>query len=72
MTVIDRFEGEYAVLETENGMITLLRSELPEGAAEGDILLYRNGSYTADKTAAAKKRRQTRARLRRLIKGDKQ
>lgn len=72
MTVIDRFEGGYAVLVSENSSITVPADELPAGAAEGDVLIYQNDSYLINKEATAKKRRQTRARLRKLIKGDKQ
>ena len=42
MTVLDRFEGGYAVLETENGTVTVLRSSLPEEVREGDVLTERD------------------------------
>lgn len=71
MTVIDRFEGEKAVLETEKGMVTVLRSSLPAGAAEGDVIVLRNGSYLTDKKATAERRRQIRSKLRRLIKEER-
>ena len=38
MLIIDRFEGDFAVIETDNGMIDIPRSELPTGAKEGDVL----------------------------------
>ena len=38
MIVIDRFEGDFAVIETDNGMINIPRSELPTVAKEGDTL----------------------------------
>lgn len=38
MLIIDRFEGDFAVIETDNGMLNVPRSELPTGAKEGDIL----------------------------------
>ena len=72
MTVIDRFEGGYAVLVSESGSITILREQLPPEAAEGDVLIHKNDSYLINKEATANKRRQTRSRLRKLIKGDKQ
>ena len=72
MTVIDRFEGGYAVLASENGSISIPREQLPPEAAEGDVLICKNGSYLINKEATARKRRQTRTRLRRLIKEDKQ
>lgn len=71
MTVIDRFEGEYAVLETDDGTVILPKKELPPEAKEGDILVLKNDSLIADKKAAAEKRRKTRIRLQKLIKEEK-
>ena len=67
MTVIDRFEGSFAVIENENGTSVIRRSELPPEAAEGDVLELRNGKYTLNKRAAALRRRQTRRKLGRLL-----
>jgi len=37
--VIDRFEGEFALCEKDNGEVELIvRESLPEDAAEGDVL----------------------------------
>ena len=38
MMIIDRFEGDFAVVETDNGMVNIPLSELPDGAKEGDVL----------------------------------
>ena len=53
MLVIDRFEGDYAVVETNSGVVNIPRSELPKGAKEGDTLRI---SVDADDTEARKKR----------------
>jgi len=53
MLVIDRFEGEYAVIETDKGMINMPRAELPAGAKEGDTLLL---TIDAEETEARQKR----------------
>lgn len=66
MTVIDRFEGEYAVLETETGMVTLLRKELPENAREGDVLIQNGGKYALSRSKTAERRRKLREKLRKL------
>ncbi len=49
--IIDRFEGNYAVCETENKkMINIPKTELPDGIEEGDSLyLDENGKYFIDK-----------------------
>ena len=68
MTIIDRFEGEYAVLETDSGMKNVLRDMLPEEAHEGDVVELKNGAYTINKKAAEKRRRELREKLKKLQK----
>ena len=53
MLIIDRFEGNFAVVETDSGMINVPRFDLPDGAKEGDVLLL---SVDSDGTASRKKR----------------
>ena len=71
MTVIDRFENEYAVLVNENGTFSIPKSKLSPDAAEGDVILIQEGRYVIDKKATAKKRKQIYVKLQRLIKEDK-
>ena len=66
MIIIDRFEGDLAVLETDDGMINVERSLLPENAAEGDVLVYKS-SWTVDTAATEQRRERTRKRLKRLL-----
>ena len=48
--IIDRFEDEYAVCEDENKKIlNINKSKIPKQAKEGDIIIYRNGTYILDK-----------------------
>ena len=68
MTIIDRFEGEYAVLETDSGMKNVPRDMLPEEAREGDVVELKNGAYTVNKKAAVKRRRELREKLKKLQK----
>jgi len=39
MMIIDRFEGEFAVIETSNGFINVPYPDLPAAAKEGDVLI---------------------------------
>lgn len=48
MLVIDRFEGEWAVLEYEGKTFNLPRSLLPKDAGEGSVVRI---SVTVDKEA---------------------
>ena len=41
MLVIDRFEGDYAIVETGSGMVNIPKTEIPKECREGDILLIR-------------------------------
>lgn len=47
--IIDRFDGNYAVCETEERkMINVEKSKLPGHAKEGDVLIVKNGIYNID------------------------
>jgi len=52
MLIIDRFEGRFAVLDTGEGMINILRADIPKGAREGDVLKL---TIDTNNTAARKK-----------------
>lgn len=46
---IDRFEGNYAIVEFEGRkMKDILKSELASGAQEGDDIVLVNGKYQVD------------------------
>ena len=47
--IIDRFEGVYAVCETEDKRyINIFKSELPQGIKEGDVLICVNDKWCID------------------------
>lgn len=47
--ILDRFEGDLAVCELQDGStVTLSRSLLPTDAAPGCVLIEHNGSYQVD------------------------
>ena len=48
MLIIDRFEGDFAVVETENGFINIPRKDIPDGACEGDVLILGIDKNDAD------------------------
>jgi len=53
MLIIDRFEGNFAVIETTNGLINIPRTDIPSNAKEGDVLVL---SLDMNETDARKKR----------------
>lgn len=56
--IIDRFEGDFAVCEGEDGcMENIARDLLPEDGKEGDCLLWtEEGGYQIDSEASDKRR----------------
>ena len=53
MLTIDRFEGDFAVVETSNGMARIPKADIPAEAHEGDVLLL---ELDKSKTEKRKKR----------------
>lgn len=54
--IIDRFEGEFAVLEKEEGgTFDVPKSEIID-AKEGDVVIFDNGIYTVDKEETKKRK----------------
>ena len=54
--IIDRIEGEYAVVEIDGKMQEIELAILPKGVAEGDVLKAADAGYELDNQA--KKQRQ--------------
>lgn len=57
--IIDRFEGDTAVLEDENKkFLNVPKSILPEISDEGDCLVFKDGKYIIDKETTKKLKRE--------------
>ncbi|MED2974275.1 DUF3006 domain-containing protein [Fictibacillus sp. B-59209] len=56
--IIDRFEGQYAVIEIGNETKDLLRSSLPKEANVGDVIYFKDDKVTVDKEATEKLRKE--------------
>ncbi|MDE7304203.1 MAG: DUF3006 domain-containing protein [Oscillospiraceae bacterium] len=57
MLIIDRIDGNTAVIEDGDNRFEVSRSELAPDVKEGDAVLFENGVYRKD-TDATEKRRQ--------------
>ncbi len=67
--IIDRFEGEYAVLEEESGAHKdVHRAILPKNAAEGDFLHFDGINYSIDKAATETRKRMMEEKMRKIMK----
>jgi len=38
LLIVERFEGDFAVVETDDGFVNIPRVDIPAGAREGDVL----------------------------------
>ena len=60
LAVIDRFEGEYAVLISDDGKtFNLLKDKIPEDAKEQDVLSI-GDNITIDKEETEKRKKEAR------------
>jgi hypothetical protein len=66
--VLDRFEGEFAVLEAyDGGMRNIEKDRLPENIKEGDVLAEENGIFTMDAAATRERAEKINALMRGLF-----
>lgn len=64
--IIDRFEGDFAVVETDSGMTNISRELLPENAKEGDVIGVTDGVYYIDEEETQSRRKSMLKRFRKL------
>lgn len=70
MIVVDRFEGDYAVLETDSGMIDVEKSRLADDIGEGDVLFEKDGFYFKDSEATDSRRQEILKMMKKLSGGE--
>lgn len=58
--IIDRFEGDYAVVEFEDRkMVDIHKRDLPTGLKEGDAIRGTNGVYVYDEVETERVKKET-------------
>ena len=66
--VVDRFEGDFMILETEHGMNELPRSHAPAMAGEGMVVWYEGDRVLAiDEEETARREATNRRRFERIL-----
>lgn len=65
--IIDRFEGDFAVLEKEDGGTVDVKKELLKNACEGDAVIFENGEYIIDAVETQKRRKNIEEKMRKLF-----
>lgn len=56
MLILERFEGNIAIIENDDSHIETDRKNVAENASEGDVLTEVNGRYEVDKNQTEKRR----------------
>lgn len=46
--IVDRIEGDFAVLESEDGKTENVNISNINGCSEGDVIIFENGNYRID------------------------
>ena len=65
--IVDRFEGDFAVLEKEIGETVDVCKELLPYAKEGDVLIFENGVYRVDNEETQKRKAMIEEKFRKLF-----
>lgn len=66
--ILDRFEGEFAVLTDENKKTTIVRKScLPQHVSEGSTLYLENGVYETDEEDETGRRQRIEEKINRLF-----
>lgn len=66
MTILERIEGDVAVIEEGDILFRLPLSALPEGVKEGDLLVKKDGRYTVEENDTRTRRQRLFRRFARL------
>jgi hypothetical protein len=54
--IIDRFEGEFAILEIEGENRIVKKRDIPPEAKEGEVMVFSQNNWIIDKNATAQRK----------------
>lgn len=66
MLILERFEGDTALIEDDDRRFDVARTALPPTAKEGDVLVLHGAQYLVDEAATVKRRARIRALYRKV------
>ncbi|MDE5569943.1 MAG: DUF3006 domain-containing protein [Ruminococcus sp.] len=69
MMIIDRFEGNIAIIECDEGIFDISKDLLPDNAAEGDVIISSDNIYYVDEEETENRRKLLAERLRSMTGG---
>ena len=67
MLILDRYEGNFGVVETDAGYVNYPRGRFAEDVREGDVLRDCGGVFVRDAAATDSRRARIAAKLRRVV-----
>lgn len=65
--IVDRIEGDFAVLESENSAMKDVELNLIEGCSEGDVVIFENGKYRIDEILTMERKTIIAEKMRKLF-----
>lgn len=68
MLVIDKFEGDIAIVEDGESILNIPRNKLPFDSKEGDILILSDDKYLIDDVATENRKKELENRFSKLFK----
>lgn len=68
MIIIDRFEGNYAIIEIDGAILKIDRQRIDQFAKEGDVLRKKKGYFSVDKEQTQTRKEAAASRFDRLKK----
>ncbi|AKL94602.1 hypothetical protein CACET_c11370 [Clostridium aceticum] len=63
MMILDRFEGDYGVIEIDGKMLDVKKEFIDSKVKEGDVLLLKEGIYYRDDKATKKRKKEIKDRF---------
>lgn len=65
--IIDRIEGDFAVLEREDGKIKAVPAVIIENSKEGDAVIFEDGKYIVDEEETKRRKKNIEEKMNRLF-----
>ena len=66
--IIDRFEGGFGIIETDDGFERIDRKLLPSAAKEGDYLIIEGSKITIDTEGSVRRKKEMKQLMDKLFK----
>ena len=65
--IVDRIEGDFAILESENSTLKDVEIDCIKGCKEGDVVIFENGKYRIDEMLTMERKAIISEKMRKLF-----